>query len=44
MTVEAALTRLAENGNLVKRPFLLAPGVALVGFDEATWIRSLARP
>jgi arsenate reductase len=28
---------LAKNGNLVKRPFLLGPGVALVGFDEAEW-------
>lgn len=44
MTAEAALAKLAENGNLVKRPFLLAPGAALVGFDEATWTRSLARP
>jgi arsenate reductase len=33
----AALKLLAGNGNLVKRPFLLGPGVALVGFDEAVW-------
>jgi arsenate reductase len=36
-----ALALLAHNGNLVKRPFLLGPGVALVGFDEATWTSAL---
>lgn len=41
MTVDAALALLAGNGNLVKRPFLLGPGVALTGFDEAAWARSL---
>ena len=37
MTEAAALTLLAGNGNLVKRPFLWRPpdGVGLVGFDEA---------
>lgn len=34
---------LANNGNLVKRPFLLGPGVALVGFDEATWRTALLK-
>ena len=33
----AAFKLLAQNGNLVKRPFLLGPGVALVGFDEKAW-------
>jgi arsenate reductase (glutaredoxin) len=33
------LDRLAANGNLVKRPFLLraTPALGLVGFNEATW-------
>ena len=37
----AALARLADNGNLVKRPFLLGPGVALTGFDPAAWRAAL---
>lgn len=37
----AALVLLARNGNLVKRPFLLGPGVGLVGFDEKTWAAAL---
>jgi len=37
LTEAAALGLLAGNGNLVKRPFLLGPKVALTGFDEATW-------
>ncbi len=28
---------LASNGNLVKRPFLIGDGVALVGFKEPEW-------
>ena len=32
-----ALMLLADNGSLVKRPFLIGDGVALVGFDEAQW-------
>lgn len=39
----AALDLLAHNGNLVKRPFLLGPGVALVGFDETAWRRALGK-
>lgn len=31
------LEMLAENGNLVKRPFVIGPGLALTGFDEAVW-------
>jgi arsenate reductase len=38
---EAALKLLAGNGNLVKRPFALGPGVALTGFDAATWQAAL---
>ena len=37
LSVSVALTLLAGNGNLVKRPFLLGPGVALVRFDEPVW-------
>jgi len=37
MTTAEALTLLASNGNLVKRPFVLGPKVALVGFDAAVW-------
>lgn len=37
-----ALRLLADNGNLVKRPFLLGPdGVALVGFAEPAWRAAL---
>ena len=36
-----ALALLTENGNLVKRPFLLGPGVGLVGFNEETWTAAL---
>jgi arsenate reductase (glutaredoxin) len=37
----AALAMLAENGNLVKRPFLIGGGVALVGFNEKSWTAAL---
>jgi arsenate reductase (glutaredoxin) len=33
----SALALLAQNGNLVKRPFLLGEGVGLVGFNEKLW-------
>ena len=38
-----ALALLAGNGMLVKRPFVLGPGVALVGFDEKAWAAALAQ-
>ena len=41
MTEAAALALLAGNGNLVKRPFAIGEGVALVGFDEAKWAAAL---
>ena len=41
LTESAALKLLATNGNLVKRPFLIGGGVALVGFDETVWRASL---
>jgi Spx/MgsR family transcriptional regulator len=37
-----ALGLLESNGNLVKRPFVIGPGVALVGFDEGAWESALA--
>ena len=43
MSPAAALTLLAGNGNLVKRPFLLGGGVALTGFDEAAWASALLK-
>ncbi len=43
MTEDEALRLLAGNGSLVKRPFLLGPGVALVGFDPALWERACSR-
>jgi arsenate reductase len=36
-----ALTLLSNNGNLVKRPFLIGPNSGLVGFDEAVWTEAL---
>ncbi|HTB81429.1 MAG TPA: Spx/MgsR family RNA polymerase-binding regulatory protein [Opitutaceae bacterium] len=43
MTGAAALALLAQNGNLVKRPFLLGAGVALTGFDETAWTAALLK-
>jgi arsenate reductase len=43
MDVGAALALLAKNGNLVKRPFLLGPDVALIGFDEKAWSLALSK-
>ena len=37
----AALALLVGNGSLVKRPFLVGPGIALVGFDETAWAGTL---
>jgi len=39
----AALGLLHGNGNLVKRPFLVGAGVALVGFDETRWSGALLK-
>lgn len=38
-----AFELLAANGNLVKRPFAIGDDVGLVGFDEASWARALAK-
>lgn len=32
-----ALALLAGNGSLVKRPFVIGDGAAVVGFDQKTW-------
>ena len=37
MSDAQAIDLLHSNGNLVKRPFLLAENAALVGFKEAEW-------
>jgi arsenate reductase len=39
MTTHEALTHLSENGNLVKRPFLIDPeqNLCLIGFKENEW-------
>ena len=41
MTPGEVVTQLAGNGSLVKRPFAVGPGVALMGFDEAAWRATL---
>lgn len=41
MTETELFALLGRQGNLVKRPFLLGPGVALAGFDEAAWAKAL---
>lgn len=43
MTDSEALSLLASNGNLVKRPFLLAEGFGLVGFNPQEWETALLR-
>ena len=41
----AALTLLAGNGMLIKRPFVLGPGgVGVVGFDDKKWAAALLKP
>ncbi|HAB19043.1 MAG TPA: arsenate reductase family protein [Verrucomicrobiota bacterium] len=37
LSSDEALTLLAGNGNLIKRPFVLGPKVGLVGFKEDEW-------
>jgi arsenate reductase len=41
MSEPEQLALLAGNGSLVKRPFLLGPGVGLVGFDAKKWAAAL---
>jgi len=42
LPVDEALSLLAANGNLVKRPFVIGDSLRLVGFDEARWAAALA--
>jgi arsenate reductase len=39
---DEALTLLAANGNLVKRPFALTKGAGVVGFREEEWAKLIA--
>ncbi len=41
MTPADAISLLSENGNLVKRPFLIGDGKALTGFKPAIWAATL---
>ncbi len=43
MSDDDALALLGTNGMFVKRPFLIGPGVALVGFKEQVWTETLAQ-
>ena len=43
LTEDEALQLLTQNGNLVKRPFLLSADFGLLGFKEAEWAQTLAR-
>ena len=41
MTPQEAIALLASNGNLVKRPFVIGPGLVLVGFREEEWEKTV---
>lgn len=41
MSEDEAIALLAENGNLVKRPFLLTETKGTVGFKEDVWVELL---
>lgn len=41
LTETQALDELTKDGKLIKRPLVLGDGIALAGFDEATWKRAL---
>jgi arsenate reductase len=43
LSVDAAVALLTKNGNLVKRPFAIGRGAALVGFDEKAWAAALKK-
>ena len=40
---DEALALLATNGMFIKRPFLIGPGVGLVGFKPEAWAAAFAR-
>lgn len=41
MTKTEAIDLLSKNGNLIKRPFLIAGGRGLVGFKEEEWVERI---
>ena len=41
LTENEAITLLSENGNLVKRPFLIGNSIALTGFKPEIWQKAL---
>lgn len=41
LSIAQALDLLANNGNLIKRPFLISKSETLVGFQPETWTKSL---
>jgi len=43
LSKDQAFALLQENGNLVKRPFLIGEGLTVVGFKEAEWEEQLQR-
>lgn len=43
MSETEALTLLAANGRLVKRPFVLGEKFGLVGFDQPTWATAFGK-
>lgn len=43
MSEADALTLLASDGRLVKRPFVLGDGIGLLGFDAEAWADALPR-
>lgn len=43
MSPEQVIELLAGNGSLVKRPFAIGRGVALIGFDEVAWSATLTK-
>jgi arsenate reductase len=43
MSTSEALDLLTQNGNLVKRPFVIGNGVALAGFKTDEWEKALRR-
>lgn len=42
MSADQAISLLAKNGNLVKRPFVVTPTGGVAGFKEEEWDRMLA--
>lgn len=41
LSEKEALSLLASNGNLIKRPFLISEKITLVGFNAQTWTGAL---